>query len=99
MNNGLRPSKVTVNIETMPSFSASIASMRITPVTRVVLGTPEAEKMPVRLEVSVIGKCGDVEFLKRRDFVKECFSAESYNLKVSSGCVLDFDFDSFEIKA
>lgn len=96
MNNGLRPSKVTVNIETMPSFSASIASMRITPVTRVVLGTPEAEKMPVRLEVSVIGKCGDVEFLKRRDFVKECFSAESYNLKASSGCVLDFDFDSFE---
>ncbi len=96
MNNGLRPSKVTVNIETMPSFSASIASMRITPVTRVVLGLPEAEKKPVKLEVSVVGKCADVEFLKRRDFVKECFSAESYNLKTSSGCVLDFDFDSFE---
>ena len=41
MNNGLKPSKMTVNIETMPFFSASMADMRITPLTSVVLGTPE----------------------------------------------------------
>ncbi|MBO4951149.1 MAG: hypothetical protein J6E38_09090 [Clostridia bacterium] len=96
MNNGLKPSKITVNIETMPFFSTSIADMRITPVTRVVLGTPEAEKKPVRLEVSVVGRVGETEFIKRRDFVKDCFSSESYNLRNSSYCVLDFDFDSFE---
>ncbi len=96
MNNGLKPSKMTVNIETMPFFSASIADMRISPLTRVVLGTPEAEKKPVRLEVSIVGKCGETEFIKRRDFVKDCFSAEVYNLKNSSCCVLDFDFDCFE---
>ncbi|MBQ8759358.1 MAG: hypothetical protein IJZ20_06670, partial [Clostridia bacterium] len=96
MNNGLKPSKMTVNIETMPFFSASMADMRITPLTSVVLGTPEAEKKPVRLEVSVVGKCKDTEFIKRRDFVKDCFSSESYNLKNSSYCVLGFDFDSFE---
>jgi len=96
MTNGLRPTKITVNIETMPSFSASIADMRISPVTRVILGTPEADKKPVRLEVSIVGKCGEKEFLKRCDFVKDCFFADSFNLKNSMSCVLDFDFDSFE---
>ena len=95
MNNGLKPSKVTVNIETMPCFSASIADMRIAPVTRVVMGTPEAAKSG-RLEISIVGKCGDIEFLRRADFVKECYFADSYNLKSTSSCVFDFDFDSFE---
>lgn len=96
MNNGLKPSRMTVNIETMPFFSASMADMHITPVTSVVLGTPEAEKKPTRLELSIVGKCKDTEFIKRRDFVKDCFSSESYNLKNSSYCVLGFDCDSFE---
>ena len=95
MNNGLKPTKVTMNIESIPFFSASLASMRISPVSRVVLGTPETGVVS-RLEVSVVGKCGDVEFIKRTDFVKECFSAESFNLKTSHAVVLDFDFDCFE---
>lgn len=96
MNNGLKPSRMTINIETMPFFSASMADMRIAPLTSVVLGTPEAEKKPTRLEISVVGKCKDTEFIKRRDFVKDCFSAESYNLKNSPSCVFAFDNDSFE---
>lgn len=95
MNNGLKPSKVTVNIETMPCFSASIAEMRISPVTRVVLGTPGAAKSG-RLEVSIVGRCGNTEFIKRTDFVKECIFADSFNLKNTLSCNLDFNFDSFE---
>ena len=95
MNNGLKPTKVTMNIESMPFFSASLAAMHISPVSRVVLGTPQAGVVS-ELEVSVVGKCGDVEFIKRTDFVKECFSAESFNLKNSYSVVLDFDFDCFE---
>lgn len=95
MNNGLKPSKVTVNIETMPYFSASIADMRISPVIRLVLGTPEAAKSG-RLEISIVGKCRDVEFIRRADFVKENFNTESYNLKNTLSCNIDFDFDSFE---
>lgn len=95
MNNGLKPSKVTVNIETMPYFSASIAQMHISPVSRVVLGTPEAAKNG-KLEINIVGKCKDVEFIRRADFVKDCFYADSHNLKNTLSCNIDFDFDSFE---
>ena len=95
MNNGLKPSKVTVSLETMPYFSASIAQMHISPVTRVVLGTPEAAKSG-RLEVSIVGKCGNAEFLRRADFVKEGLRSESFNFKNTLMCNLDFDFNSFE---
>lgn len=96
MNNGLKPTKLTVNIETMPYFSTSFAQMRITPVTGLVISVPEAAKNPARLEVSVVGKCGETEFISRCDFLKDCFFAESYNLKNPSSVILDFDFDSFE---
>ncbi len=96
MNNGLKPSKVTVGIETMPCFSASIARMRISPVMRVVLGTPEAA-MQGKLEVSVVGRSKEgKEFIKRSDFVRESFSPDNFNLKNNSSCVLEFTFDSFE---
>ncbi len=95
MNNGLKPTKVTINIESIPSFSASMANMRISPVSRVVLGTPEAA-FSSKLEVHVVGRCGETEFLKRTDFSKECFSSDSYNLKNTSAVVLDFDYDCFE---
>ena len=95
MNNGLKPTKVTMNIESMPSFSSSMANMRISPVSRVTVGTPEAGLVS-RLEVSVVGRCGNTEFIKRSDFVKECFSADSFNLRTTSAVALDFDFDCFE---
>ena len=95
MTNGLKQQKLTVNMETMPYFSASIADMHISPVTRVVLGVPEAAKNS-RLEVSVVGKCGENEFIRRCDFTKDCFDPEVFNLKNSSSCVLYFDHDSFE---
>lgn len=95
MTNGLKQQKLTVNIETMPYFSASLADMHISPVTRVVLGMPEAAKN-CRLEVSIVGKCGGNEFVRRSDFVKDCFDSEAFNLKNASSCVLHFDHDSFE---
>ena len=96
MNNGYKPSKVTVNIETMPYFSASIADMRISPVTRVILGEPEAASGPSKLELSIVGKCGDNEFIKRCDFEKQVLDFDAYNLKNSSSCVLEFDSSCFE---
>ena len=95
MNNGLKPSKVNVTIEAMPYFSASIAGMHISPVTRVVMGTPQAVTQG-RLELSVVGRCGDIEFLRRCDFVRDSFMPENYNLKNTNTCALEFDYDCFE---
>lgn len=95
MNNGYKPSKVTVNIESMPYFSASMADMRISPVVKVVVGTSEVVAGS-RLEVSVVGRCGENEFLKRCDFVKDVLDFESYNLVNNSAVVLDFDYSCFE---
>lgn len=95
MNNGLKPNKVTVNIETMPYFSASLAKSKISPVIRVTLSLPENANSG-KLAVSVVGKCAQNEFIRRTDFVKENLSFESFNFKNNSLINLDFDFDSFE---
>ena len=96
MNNGLKPPKVNISIEAMPYFSASIADMRITPVTRVVMSVPEAARA-TDLFVSIVGKCKDVEFLKRSDFERVCMTGEMYNSKPFSPTALEFEFDSLQI--
>ncbi len=95
MTNGLKTQKVTLNIETSGAFSTSFAAMRICPVSRIVLTTPGII-VSGRVDVSVVGRIGNREFIKRADFTKEALNSQSYNLKSNGVTVFDFDFDLFE---
>ncbi len=95
MNNGSKPSVLTLNAEITQSFGACALKAKMSPVTRINVSGFEGVGN-VELTVSVMGKCEDTVFLKRSDFVRECFDAESYNLKSQNSCALDFNCDSFE---
>ncbi len=94
MNNGSKPSKLEINIETFPYFSSYYEKAGVCPVMRVNLsGLPKDSC--ARLEISIVGKCGDTEFIHRNDFVREAFCPDSYNYKQKDSCAFDYDSSSF----
>ncbi len=95
MTNGLKSSKISLNIETSGTFSTSFAAMHICPISRVVLSTP-GFIVTGKVEISVVGRLGNYEFIKRADFTKEALNSQSYNLKSNGTTVFEFDYDLFE---
>ncbi len=94
MNNGSKPSKLKLNIETFPYFSSYYEKAGVCPVMRVnVSGFPS--ETCARLEISIVGRCGETEFIHRHDFVREAFCPDSYNYKLKDSCAFDYEFSSF----
>ena len=94
MNNGSKPSNITLNAITMPYFSASAAKAGIAPMSRLVVGALDTSALG-EIEISIVGIAEGREFLKRVDFVRECFHGDSYSLKKTDCCLFDFDNTCF----
>ena len=90
MNNGSKPSNITLNAITMPYFSASAVKAGIIPVSRVTVGSLNTS-LCNEIEISIIGVAEGNEFLHRADFVKECLNGDSYSLKKTDTVVFEFD--------
>lgn len=89
MNNSVKPARLTLNIESQPCFSASFEKSGISALLRLNISGFQP-KVCDKLEISVKGMCGEVEFLKRYDFVRESFCPDNYNFKKNGTCTFDF---------
>lgn len=89
MNSSVKPARLILNIESHPCFSASFVKSGISALLRLSVSGFQA-KVCDKLEISVKGMCGEVEFLKRYDFVRESFCPDNYNFKKNGTCTFDF---------
>ena len=98
MNNGSKPSKLEISIDTFPYYSSYYEKARVSPVMRVSVGG-FSENSRGNLEISIVGKCGETEFIHRHDFVREAFCPESYNYKSKDTCTFEYDFGMFSFNS
>jgi len=98
MNNGSKPSKLEISIDTFPYYSSYYEKARVSPVMRVNVGG-FSENSRGNLEISIVGKCGETEFIHRHDFVREAFCPENYNYKTKDTCSFEYSFDMFSVNS
>lgn len=98
MLNGAKPPKMILSLNTLPYYSAHHMRAGLSPVVSLSAAGLETGVVSP-LKITVVGKCGETEFIKRSEFPLSGFSPSLYNFKPSGACdiVLPFslfDFDS-----
>ncbi len=96
MINGAKTPKLAIQTSALPMYSNLLFKAGVKPVLKICISGFERNALH-DLTVSVVGKCGQKEFLHRQDFVKRSFCAEMYNYKQNNSCVFEIAFDNESI--